>query len=100
MSIQVDHPPLVVFEDNDRDYLFWTSRNSCGYVVNCYRNPTPDYLILHWGDCYTINGTQSAWTTGDYIGVLDRSLCVGGMGQNVGRLVAQVQRLLGLIGHF
>jgi hypothetical protein len=35
-------PPLVAFEDNDRDYLFWTRQNSRGHVVNCYRNPTPD----------------------------------------------------------
>ena len=65
MAIEVD-PPLVVFEDNDRDYLFWTSENSREYVVNCYRTPTPDYLILHWADCYTINGIQSPWTTGDF----------------------------------
>ena len=58
MTITVN-PPLVAFEDNDRDYLFWTRRNSRGYVVNCYRNPTPDYLILHWADCYTINGTHA-----------------------------------------
>ena len=65
MALQVD-PPLVAFEDNDRDYLFWTSQNARGYVVNCARNPTPDYLILHWADCRTINGSQSPWTTGDY----------------------------------
>jgi hypothetical protein len=65
VAIQVELP-LVAFEDNDRDYLFWTSRNSRGYVVNCYRNPTPDYLILHWADCYTVNGSQSPWTTGEY----------------------------------
>jgi hypothetical protein len=65
MAIKVD-PPLIAFEDSDRDYLFWTRRNPRGYVVNCYRSPTADYLILHWADCYTINGTQSPWTTGDY----------------------------------
>jgi hypothetical protein len=51
---------------NDRDYLYWTHKNPHGYVVNCYRNPTPDYLMLHWADCYTINGSESQWTTGDY----------------------------------
>jgi len=65
VAVQVE-PPLVVFEENDRDYLHWTSQNSHGYVVNCYRNPTPDYLMLHWADCYTINGSQSPWTTGDF----------------------------------
>jgi len=56
----------VAFEDNDRDYLFWTSQNARGYVVNCYCNPSPDYLMLHWADCHTINGTQSPWTTSGY----------------------------------
>jgi hypothetical protein len=65
MGIDVERP-LVAFEDNDRDYLFWTSQNPRGYVVNCYRNPAPDYLVLHWADCYTISGTQSPWTAGDY----------------------------------
>ena len=67
-------PPLVAFEDNDRDYLFWTSQNARGYVVNCYRNPTTDYLMLHWADCHTINGSQSPWTTGDFAKVCSPSL--------------------------
>lgn len=65
MAILVDSP-LVAFEDDDRDYLFWTSQNSHGFVVNCYRNPTTDYLMLHCADCYTINGTNLPWTTGDF----------------------------------
>jgi len=73
MTIAVD-PPLVAFEDNDRDYLFWTRRNSRGYVVNCYRIPAPDYLILHWADCYTINGTHAPWTSGDYAKVCSPTL--------------------------
>ena len=59
-------PPLVAFEDDDRGYLFWTSQNHRGFVVNCYRNPTAEYLVVHWADCYTINGSQSPWTTGDF----------------------------------
>ena len=65
VAIQVE-PPLVAFEDNDRDYLYWTSRTPHGYVVNCYRNPTSDYLMLHWADCYTINANQLPWTTGAF----------------------------------
>lgn len=64
----------VRFEGDDRSYLFWTRRNPRGYVVNCARNPSPDYLILHWADCWTINGTHSPWTTGDYIKVCSRTL--------------------------
>lgn len=67
-------PPLVAFEDNDRGYVFWTRRHPRGFVVNCLRNPTPDYLILHWADCYTINGSHSPWTTGDYAKVCSPDL--------------------------
>jgi hypothetical protein len=56
----------VAFEDNDREYLYWTSQHLRGYVVNCYRKPSADYLMLHWADCRTINGNQSPWTTDDY----------------------------------
>ena len=73
MPIQVESP-LVAFEDNDRDYLFWTSQNARGYVVNGYRSPSSDYLTLHWADCYTINGGQSPWTTKDYAKVCSPSL--------------------------
>jgi hypothetical protein len=65
VPIEAEHP-LIAFEDNDRDYLFWTRQNPRGYVVNCYRNATPEYLMLHWANCHTINGTQSPWTTGDF----------------------------------
>jgi hypothetical protein len=58
VPIQVERP-LVAFEDNDEDYLFWTSNNSSGYVVNCHRRPTPDYLILHRADCYTIRNPMA-----------------------------------------
>ncbi len=34
MTITVESP-LVAFEDDDHNYLFWTSKNSHGYVVNC-----------------------------------------------------------------
>ncbi len=56
----------MVFEDNDRDYLYWTRKYRHRRVVNCWRNPTPTYLMLHWADGYTIKGSESPWTTGDY----------------------------------
>jgi hypothetical protein len=73
VPIEVE-PPLEAFEENDRDYLRWTRQNSRGCVVNCYRRPTPEYLMLHWADCYTINGTQSPWTSGDFAKVCSPSL--------------------------
>ncbi len=39
-----------------------------GFVVNCLRSPTPEYLKLHRAVCKTIStATRSNWTTGDYI---------------------------------
>jgi hypothetical protein len=75
----------VAFEDSDREYFFWTSQNPRGYVVNCYRRPTIDYLMLHWADCYTINGDQSPWTTKDFAKVCSTSVLAleawaGGLG--------------------
>jgi hypothetical protein len=66
----------VAFEDNDRGYLFWTSQNARGFVVNFYRNPSADYLMLHWADCHTINGSYPAWTTSDYARVCSPSISV------------------------
>jgi hypothetical protein len=54
------------FVDNDRDYLYWTRTHPRGFVVNSYKQPKADYLVLHWADCQTINGAHLPWTTGDY----------------------------------
>jgi hypothetical protein len=89
VEIQAESP-LVVFEDNDRDYLYWTHQNSRGYVVNCYRSPAPDYLMLHWADCYTINGSQSPWTTGDFVKVC--SPTVSALDDWAGKVGGSLQR--------
>lgn len=62
----------VHFVDNDRGYLYWTRTHPGGFVVNTYRQPKPDYLVLHWANCQTINGTHLPWTTAGY-----RKVCSG-----------------------
>jgi hypothetical protein len=54
------------FVDDDRAYESWLEGNRSGFVVNCRREPTSAYLILHRASCWTINGRQR-WTTGGYV---------------------------------
>jgi hypothetical protein len=66
----------IPFVDDDQGYETWLRRNTAGYVINCNRSPSPDYMILHYADCYTISEPPPrgmTWTTGDYIKVCSRS---------------------------
>jgi hypothetical protein len=45
---------MTQFIDDDADYFAWIDANPTGFVVNCYRNPTPTYLFLHRSTCYHI----------------------------------------------
>ncbi len=67
---------MEMFKDNDEDYLNWIKKNSNGYVVNCNRNPSPNYLILHRADCKQIKKLQNKakfWTK-DYIKICSLDL--------------------------
>src|SRR5262245_8706764 len=46
---------LQHFIDNDAAYLQWIGTHPDGFVVNCYRNPSPSYLPLHRATCPTIS---------------------------------------------
>ena len=59
-------------KDDDRAYLTWLSSHPNGYVVNTFRTPRSDYLILHRASCGTISGTPARgnrWTTGEFLKV-------------------------------
>jgi hypothetical protein len=59
---------LDTFINDDKAYLQWLTRNSTGFVVNCYLRPSPDYLILHRASCWAIStATRTNWTTTGYI---------------------------------
>ena len=56
------------FVDDDRGYELWLIRNSRGWVLNAYREPTAAYLVLHTANCSTISGRPAkgdSWTA-DY----------------------------------
>lgn len=59
---------LDIFVNDDKAYLQWLTQNPNGLVVNSYLHPSPDYLILHRANCWTINTpTRTNWTTTGYI---------------------------------
>jgi hypothetical protein len=57
------------FVDDDAGYLEWAAANTAGYVLNCERQPNPNYLILHRADCkhITVPGPQATRWTAYYI---------------------------------
>jgi hypothetical protein len=64
-----DDDGLREFRDDDDGYLRWLRGHYRGFVLNTYRTPSADYLILHDATCQTISGVPArgdAWTK-DYI---------------------------------
>ena len=62
----------TVFVDDDDAYLEWTRTWPGGYVLNCERDPSTNYMMLHRAHCDTITepGPQATtWTVNDYIKV-------------------------------
>jgi hypothetical protein len=55
---------VEVFEDDDPGFLGWRDSHPNGYVVNAYRNPTPEYLMLHRTSCPHLHRPAAAgrWT--------------------------------------
>jgi hypothetical protein len=53
---------LVTFVDDDPGYIQWVRDHPDGFVLNSYRRPTANYLVLHRARCYSIN---PAWRPGD-----------------------------------
>lgn len=40
-----------VFIDDDNGYMAWIRTNPAGFVLNSYRSPNPDYVMLHKATC-------------------------------------------------
>jgi hypothetical protein len=61
---------VMHFRDDDDAYLRWVERHSNGFVVNCYRTPSPSYLMLHRATCRSINTpARTNYTTKVYMKV-------------------------------
>ena len=60
----------VLFDSSDDDYRQWLADNPAGFVLNTYRNPTPNYAVLHRAGCGQIRSIKvksGAYTEGDYV---------------------------------
>ncbi len=58
-------PSAIVFQDDDAAYLHWRGAHLRGFVLNCARRPTPDYLVLHKASCGSFAsavGDGRSWT--------------------------------------
>lgn len=63
---------MPVFDHADEAYVTWLESNPHGFVLNTYRLPNPDYLILHRATCKSISRTAEPpvrWTTSDFVKV-------------------------------
>ena len=59
---------MVIIINEDETYLDWIASNPAGFVLNCYRNMSPEYLVLHKATCGTIGtSARENWTTAQYI---------------------------------
>jgi hypothetical protein len=62
----------TIFDNDDEGYTTWVRTWRGGYVLNCHRVPSRNYLMLHRADCETITeaGPQATtWTVNQYIKV-------------------------------
>ena len=62
----------MTFDHEDAAYQQWIDTHQDGFVVNCYRNLNPAYLMLHRARCGTISGQPArgnTWTTGEFVKV-------------------------------
>jgi hypothetical protein len=58
---------VTVFIDGDTGFFDWLKANADGYVINTYRNPKPDYLVLHRPQCRHFKGGDSLQWTKEYV---------------------------------
>ena len=57
---------VTIFKDDDEGYENWIGAWPSGYVLNCERNPSSNYQMLHHADCVHISQRDDAmksWTT-------------------------------------
>jgi hypothetical protein len=59
------------FSDDDEGYARWLQEHPDGFVVNTYRRPSQNYLILHRAECPHIStrASESRRWTADYLKV-------------------------------
>jgi DNA phosphorothioation-dependent restriction protein DptH len=90
---------FVSFVDDDEGYLTWLRDHREGFVLNCKRTPTPDYVVLHKATCPHISMADSSMTswTNHYIKVCSeaRDVLTAWANQEVGGQVRSCKSCLG-----
>lgn len=68
-SPMLTNPPqtITIFKDDDQGFFDWLDDHPDGYLINCERNPKPNYLVLHRPGCRHFDRAPSAHWTRDYI---------------------------------
>ncbi len=70
MTDDLSRDAVSLFVDSDEAYLRWIDEHPNGFVINCARTPTSNYLVLHRSSCWAISTSKRTnWTTGDLIKV-------------------------------
>ncbi len=61
---------MIIFINENEEYLRWVRSHPSGFVVNSFTKPIPRYLILHNSKCGTINKATRGpgnWTNTGFI---------------------------------
>jgi hypothetical protein len=61
---------MIIFINENEEYLKWIKANPRGFIVNSFRKPIPRYLILHSTNCGTITKATRGpgnWTNTGFI---------------------------------
>lgn len=68
-SRMLTNPPqaITVFKDDDQGLFDWLDDHPDGYLINCERNPKPNYLVLHRHSCPHFDRAPGLHWTKDYI---------------------------------
>jgi len=66
---------MKIFRDDEAGYRNWIDMNPNGFVVNSYKKPKAEYLVLHKADCGSISSEKiDNYTTKGYIKICANDL--------------------------
>lgn len=64
---------MIIFINDEGEYISWLKKHPTGFVVNSDKKPSPaGYLMLHRANCGHINSKRGNHTTHKYIKICSR----------------------------
>jgi hypothetical protein len=88
MSEQETRTPEIVFDGDDEAYLGWLCDHPDGYVLNTWRDPEPEFMVLHKATCGQITAFSNASSSGAFTERAYIKICA----ENIAHLEAWVKR--------